>query len=482
MKSEPFSIIRARAVRLAELALGASLLMTLPAFSQTDSTPAQPPVPPLVGVDNSATPAENDAPADVSDDRMMMPPPVSGQTFPIALGSQERSNYLRGGISFISAYTDNLEAGAANHPISDISYTVLPMVALDETTSRSHLDLSYAPGFTFYQRNSGFNEADQNAAIEFEYRLSPHVTFSALDHFQKSSNVLNQPPDFSTGTVSGGAQGPNFSVIAPVADRLSNSGSVGVSYQFALNDMLGASGTFSNLHYPDPAQVPGLGDSSSQGGLAFYSHRVGKRQYIGISYQYQRLMAYPTIGLNETQTHAVTGFYTLSPNRNLSISFFGGPQYSDTLQPATTTGAQATELRSWTPAGGASIGWQAHLTSFALSYLHVISSGGGLAGAVKLDSATMSMRQQITRGLSASLAGGYAQNNVIGSELLGLENGHTISGTALLQQLIGQHVNVGLGYTRLHQSYAGVQAISSFPDTNREFVSISYQFSRPLGR
>jgi hypothetical protein len=99
-----------------------------------------------------------------------------------------------------------------------------------------------------------------------------------------------------------------------------------------------------------------------------------------------------------------------------------------------------------------------------------------------LDSASLSARQQITRTLNASLTGGYAQNNVIGDLALGGSSGHTISGSAFLQQTIGQHLNVQLGYTRLHQSYSNVQAISAGPDTNRESISIAYQFSRPLGR
>jgi hypothetical protein len=39
-----------------------------------------------------------------------------------------------------------------------------------------------------------------------------------------------------------------------------------------------------------------------------------------------------------------------------------------------------------------------------------------------------------------------------------------------------------VGYTRLHQAYSNVAVLSTAPDTNREYVSISYQFSRPLGR
>jgi hypothetical protein len=469
--------IRAGLIRPAVLA-GLSLLVGVPVWAQTDNPPAQPPVPAMVGVDNSSAPPDTYSP-DTSGDRMITPPPVSGQTYPVALSSEERSNYLRGGLSFTTAYMDNVLGGVAGHPISDISYSVAPMIALDETTPRQHYLLTYAPGFTFYQRNSGLNEADHNASIEFEYRFSPHVTFSARDSFQKSSNVFNQPPDFSSGgVVSGGAQGPNFSVIAPVADRLSNAGNVGISYQFALNHMVGATGTFSNLHYLNPSQVPGLYDSSSQGGLAFYSRRVARGQYIGVTYMYERLLAYPTIGQNETQTHAALLFYTFAPTSSrFSISFFGGPQYSDTVQPAPLP-----PIRSWTPAGGASLGWRGKLNSVALGYTHIISSGGGLVGAVQLDSATLSVRQQIMRTLSATVSGGYAQNDVIGSPLLGLYSGHSISGTASLQQLIGQHLSVQLGYTRLHQSYSNIQVISATPDTNREFVSISYQFARGLGR
>jgi len=278
--------------------------------------------------------------------------------------------------------------------------------------------------------------------------------------------------------VSGGAQGPNFSVVAPIADRLSNSGSAGISYQLALNDMVGASGTFSNLYYPDQTQVPDLFNSSSQGGLAFYSHRVGKSQYLGLTYAYERLVAYPTVGENKTETHAALAFYTFAPTSSkFSFSLFGGPQYSDTTQPAPLL-----PLKSWNPAGGASLGWQAKLTSIAVSYEHIISSGGGLAGAVQLNSANLSARQQITRMLNASRTGGYAQNNVIGGQTLRTNSGHSISGSAFLQQMIGQHLSIQLGYTRLHQSYSNVQAISAAPDTNRESISIAYQFSRPLGR
>jgi hypothetical protein len=128
------------------------------------------------------------------------------------------------------------------------------------------------------------------------------------------------------------------------------------------------------------------------------------------------------------------------------------------------------------------LSWQGRLSNLAISYSHVISSGGGLVGAVRTDSASASIRQQLSRTLSASLAGGYAQNDVLAATPLFSSNGHTVSGTATLQQQFGQHLNLQLGYTRLHQDYSSVAVLAATPDTNREFVSISYQFSRPLGR
>lgn len=449
------------------ICLGLAVLATSPLWSQADPTPPEP----------AATGQAN------TKERMLTPPPVSSEDFTVSPLSEARSNYLGYGVAFNSAYSDNALGAINGHAVSDVSYSVWPTVALDETTSRLHWLLTYAPGFTFYQHTSSRNEADQNLAIDFQYRLSPHVTFTARDGLQKSSNYFNQPDMASASVVSGSTLATNQSVIAPIADRLGNAGSAGLTYQFSANGMIGGSGTFSNLRYPNPAQVPGLYDSSSQGGLAFYTNRLSQVHYIGVTYQYQRLVSYPTGGDNETQTHAVLFFYSLYPTLRFSLSFFGGPQYSDTLQaPLPPALTPVPQLRMWKPAAGASLGWQGHMNSFALSYSHLVRSGWGLVGAVQTDSASASMMQQITKTLSGSVAGGYAQNNVLGSALVGNSNGHSVSGTASLQQRFGQHLNLQLGYTRLHQSYSEVAVISLTPDTNREFVSLSYQFSRPLGR
>ena len=134
---------------LQKISVGLLLLTAAPLWSQ-DNTSTQP-----------ATAYGTGSP-DNGDSRMQTPPPVSGQSYPTTFSGGERSNYLRGGLAFTAAYTDNVLGSVGNKPVSDVSYSVAPFIALDETTSRLHWVLTYAPGFTFYQHTSSRNEADQN--------------------------------------------------------------------------------------------------------------------------------------------------------------------------------------------------------------------------------------------------------------------------------------------------------------------------------
>jgi len=462
---------------LEPICAGLLLLAVVPAWGQSGGAPATS-APSTLGASAGAGDVDNNS----GPSAMQPPAVVSGQSYPTALTSEERSNYLRGGVVFMSSYSDNAIGALNGSAVSDIGYSILPSVALDLTRSRLHWNFSYAPGFTFYQRESSRNQADENAGIDFEYRMSPHVTLSAHDSFQKSSNVFNQPDPTSAVTVTGGVQVPNFSVISPVADRLSNTGSVGINYQFGLNSMVGASGSFSNLHYPDASEVPGLYDSTGQGGSLFASFRLSKAKYFGATYQYQRLLSFPVSEVAETQTHAAIFFYTVNPTARFSITLFGGPQYAETSDSVQPPLVPSPQTHFWTPAAGASLGWQGRLNSAAIGYTHVISGGGGLSGAVHLDSATATMRQQIVRSLVAAVSGGYSNNQVIAGSLSGATNGHSIQAGASVVQQLGQSLSLQLGYMRLHQAYSNIRVLSGTPDTNREFVSLSYQFVRPLGR
>jgi hypothetical protein len=396
----------------------------------------------------------------------------------------ERSNYLRGGATATAAYQDNVFSSIGNVG-SDVSYTVGPFISLDLTRHRARLNFTYSPGFTFYQRHSSLDQTSHALAFNFAYRLSPHVTFTAQDSFVKTSEFFGPLAFNGVDTLPNPLQSPNLTLIAPVANTLINSANVGISYQFGLNDMIGATGNSSLLQYLNQNQVPGLSDSSGEGAGAYYSHRFANRNYLGINYQFQRFLTDTTLaqaGTTQLQTRADSIYlsYSLYLKPTLSLSVFGGPQYSDTF------GGTLVPQRMWSPSGGGSLSWQGKETSFAAGFSRRITDGGGLLGAVRANSADASFRAQLTKTVTGSVGADYATNAVLDSAFAsgfnGGLNGHSVSESASVARTFGEHVSASIGYLHLHQSYANISTFNIAPNQNRASISISYQFERPLGR
>ncbi len=438
---------------LTRICLSLALLVAVPVWAQ---------------VEPSAT-----GPPPSSEDAMKTPPPVSGETYPTATGSEERSNYLRVGLNFETSYDDNLVGVESTAPVADIAYSIRPTIAFDQVNSRLHQTFTYSPGFTFYQHTSGLNEADQSASAIFQYRLSPHAAVSLRDSFLKSTNVFNQP----YAGVSGSTQPATAAVVAPFADQISNLAGGDISYQFSSNGMIGGGGTFTVLNYPNPAQASGLPNSNSFGASAFYNLRLSSNQYTGVTYQYSSMTATSPAFESATHTQTIYAFYTLYLKHSLSLSASGGPQHFTAVQSPLPASA------SWTPAVTASVGWQVPRANIAASYSRTITGAGGLLGTFESSSASADARWQFARTWSAGSAASYSvQNNVLPAFFASMPGGHTVSGTVSIQHPIGEHYTAECGYTRLHQSYSGIGLISQYPDSNREYISISYQFTRPLGR
>jgi hypothetical protein len=451
---------------LTRICLSLALLTATPVWSQLESVPFEMP----------STPTD--------EARMLTPPPVSGVAYPTTVGSQTRSNYLAAGLILNTAYDDNVLAGGSITPVHDVIYSILPTISVNQTTLRQNLLLTYSPGFTIYQHTSALNATNQTAALNFQYHLTEHTTVVLSDFFQKSSNVFSQLYPISGEAISGSTQSQPAEVIAPYADRLANTANVGITYQFARNGMIGASGIAAESNYSDPKEAAGLYNSNSFGGSAFYSRRLSSTQYVGMTYQYLRTEGNPVIAQTnpgnaqtEVQTHTVLPFYTIYFSPALSLSLSGGPQYFDATQ------FPSLPVHSWTPSAKASMGWQSSHTNFVASYLRTITGSVGLPGAFSSNSANASVNWQIARTWAIASAASYSINkNVTPLFFSSSPGGHTVSGTVSIQHSITEHLKAEIGYARLHQSYNDIAVISNAPDSNREFISISYQLTRPLGR
>ena len=420
--------------------------------------------------------ADNGAAGQAEDTQMQTPPPVSGAAFPTAVGNEERSNYLRMGVTVSGGYIDNLYAGQTGSSLRETTYTVAPTISFDRSSSVQHATVRYSPGFIFYQPNSVLNEASQTAAAEYSLRFTPHTAMNLSDAFQDTSTAFGSAYAGVGGTVSGSLQSQAPGVVPPFAQLRSNMANGEFTAQFSRASMFGFSGMDAILQYPNSSETAGLGNSSSRGGSIFYNRRVSGSQYMGVTYQYSEFLTSLADGSSQTQTHSVNAFYSFSPTERLSLSVSGGPQYytfSQTSFPVQT---------GWGPAVIASMGWQGDRTSFAVNYSRAVTGGGGILGVFNNSTAGASASWEATRNWTAAATANYSDYQTLTVlAIAGEQGGHSVSGGANLRRALGKQLQIGFEYERIHETYAGISSITSNPNSDRETVSLTWRFARPLG-
>jgi hypothetical protein len=440
------------------------VLAAIPLWSQGGSSGAQP------AGEGAAiwSPMEASGDAAAEDDAsMILPALLNDEGYSLTFASETpRTNYMSGALDFLTVYDDNI-LPFSGPGVSDVKYSIEPSIDLQQSRSRLSWDLAYSPGFRFYQRNSSLNGVDHNLALNFQYRVSPHVTLSAGETFQKATDLLYSS-DISF------APSSTPSLVPPSTPRITNLSTVQATYQFSQNGMVGIKGTFSGLWYSSRSNLNRLFDSTGGGSEVFYVHRLSRSHYLGMTYGFQKLFTHP--GKAETQTQSALLFYTFALPPTLEISVFAGPEHADTHN------GNALPLRNWLPATGFNLAWHGERATVLAGYSKRLSDGGGLAAAVRSDRAEAAVRWQLSRSLTASLEGSYWTNHLLDSQSEFGFGGHTWSETASLNRDIGERLEAKIGYTRLYQTYPNIPAIASAPNRNNVWVSISYKFDRPLGR
>jgi hypothetical protein len=413
---------------------------------------------------------------DLDDEHMMTPPPVSRNAYPVIVGSEQRSNFLSAGMVFTAAYTDNLMQVNNKGPISDEIYTFLPTIGLERRTPKQGQSLHYSSGFTLYQNTSELNGVSQDASGSYDFHLSPYAIVSISDNFQQNYNLYNQGNPFASGGVSGSPSSTN-ALIAPFANQMQNSASAAVDYQYGRNAMIGASGAYSIMQYSQLSDVPGLNNQDTTDGSAFFARRIARSQYLGLTYQISKFVTHPID--TYTVSNTVFGFYTHYFTSRFSMSILGGPEhYTTWTQTAAKQGA-------WTPAIQGSLGWQRQRTNLSASFSHVVTGAGGLIGTYHSNVGGLNARVAVSRTWSAEAHVDYMQFKNVhpnAAQFTGYPGGHTIAGGVGVQHRITERIYMEAGYQHFHQTYGTIAVASSFLGSNRAFGSISYQFSRPLGR
>jgi len=415
---------------------------------------------------------------DTSGDLPPIPSLLGGPGISTAFQSElQRSNYLRGGINLSATYDDNpllLSSGAE----SNTSETIFPSLSIDQSTPRMHWTLGYAGGLTVNQKITSQNVGSHNLNFNSQFRLSPHVNLRVAETFSLTTGFFDA---VNGAEVVSGSGGPNPSLIAPLSTQRSSVTTVETNYHFALNDMVGASGSFSDLHFSNVPAGTQLTDTETASGSVFWQHMIFHGDWSGVSYRFERI-TYGS-GSSETQVHSFLATNTLSLWKRLTLTGNIGPQYSEN-QGSVIGATQSSQSSSWSISGGVEGGWHGERTSMTAGFSRSVSDGGGLLGAVHMQTVHGTFRRVLLPGWAVSFTGSHGSNQSITVPFLTSASSiNTTSAGVTLERNVGKNVGLRFGYTHNFQEQVGVPGFTQNLDANqnRFVVTFSYQWARPLG-
>ena len=424
------------------------------------------------------------------DEHMMIPPMLIGTPYANEAGADVRQNVLTAQVGVDASYDDNVLPDEFATPVADTMISITPVLNYLRSTPKQQDIFVYSPTYTLYVpetvvgsggslgNTTALNSLNQSADAVFQGQLSQRFTLGLQDGFIKTSNVFDVSYPFSSIGLGGATQAPTPAAIAPYADQLRNQATLFLSYQFSPHGMIGGSGSFANIRFPNPSQSTGLYNSDGSVGSVFFDRRFARRQYFGVTYGYNWLQAYQAGTSAESVTNEILGFYSVFFNRNFSLSAAGGTKYA-----VTQTIPVQTPATSWNPEIVLSMGWQGNRGNVAASFLRSVASGGGLIGTFNSVSANLSAGWKFQRTWNANFSFSY-QNIEPVSYLVGLpyQGGNSLMAQGSIERALGTHVTVQCGYQRIHEQYVGIPAISADPDGDRGYVMINYLLKKPLGR
>lgn len=456
--------------------------MSLQVLAMGQNPPAQDqgndrstPAPALTGVIGIDAPVAEE---DTSGTLPAIPALLGGPKLSLALKEEtERSNYVRGGLNVGATYDDNALL-TPHDTLGNTTFSVFPNISLEQARSRMKWKLGYAAGLTVNERLTNRNSGSHDLNFDSQFRLSPHVTLRVAEEFSMSSGFF----DSGNGGLGVGNGGPNSNLITPVSQQRSSSTVAEINYHFALKDVVGASGSFYDLHYSNVPEGFILTNTRTASGSAFWLHGLFGRDWAGINYRFQRVTFDPN---GETRVHSISFVNTINLPNRLTLTGFIGPEYSDNQGLTPAGGGTASRFSDWSLAGGIEAGWQKDHTSIAAGYSRQINDGGGVLGVVRLQGVHGEVRQQLAPGWAAAFGASYGKNESLTVPFEG--SASKVNSASLgvsLERNLGRSFGLRVGYNHDFQEQFGVTDPKQQGPAHRNRVSITlgYQWSRPLGR
>ncbi len=413
-------------------------------------------------------------------------PMVGSGQMPTAVPRDEasRSNIFSANFEVGARFDDNVIVSSTTKR-SDIDYSFRPNFAVLQTFRRFDYGLSYSPGIDISEHGFFADQFTNMFSGHFTWLLSKHSSFSAQQNYILSTNPFQQFGSQPFATTPGPVVAPNQSVFLTNVRRTASFSQAQYSYQPGQHTTLGLSGNYNLSHYgstsssPTNATLLGFQVASGQ---AYIAQQITPRNQIGVQYSGQ-VLKFRQVNARTT-THSFSIFDQVRLTQNTSFTLYAGPQYSLIFnQAALNVGFAIVEIPirentlSWS--GGAMFQMTGRHGAMVLNYSHGVSDGGGVTGAVNLNAGSARFNWQLSPKWSMRMDLAAADNQLLAVKT-GAAELRTYSATLGFGRRIYKNVSMNLYFERLNQ--AGSIAGLSSGNHDLAGVSVSYDFSRPIGR
>lgn len=406
----------------------------------------------------------------------MTPAQVGGGPLTQDEAQSLRSNQLDFAVSSSETGDDGVPGSRTGQKEWSVISSVHPELNLQIDRPRLQSVLHYAPSFTYGTGITTSNNVSQGVGLDLRYRFSKRLTLSARESFVRSTNPFDN--------LRSNAELPNFGVLdrASTASLGTNLNSTAeqfgsdLSYRLTATTSVGGGGNFGSTKYETLDRSNGQNfDSHFWSGSAFVSHQWTPRYSTEIQYSRQ----YFSSPGSESNGDEVLGFLNIVLNRSLQLSIFAGPNFLAIHN--TGQFANSAAVRANTLSGGASFAWQGQHNGFSVSFSQRASNSGiSESGLVSMRTGTVNVQHQMTKFWTANIYGNYVGEKSE-DHLIQVPDSNSVLAGVGLSRSIGRQFSLGLSASR--QQFIG-PIPQLFLQRSRDIVafSLSYKFSRPIGR
>ncbi|MFB3813643.1 MAG: hypothetical protein ACE14L_05980 [Terriglobales bacterium] len=404
---------------------------------------------------------------------------------PVTLNTESKSeNLLIGNFAVSSGYADNF-MNVNGDRRGQAVFTVSPTITFQQTRRRFEFTTTYSPTLTAYTKETDLSQLTHMAGGTLSWRPMRRVTVKlrqqysvTVDPFARAAEMpfLSQPSPWVE---------PNESlVIGRRVKRTTIMGHGEADYRLTRYTTLSASASVNDYDYGtydyDPMR-PRLIAARVISGAASWTRQTAVNRAHGFQ---ASVLDLTFVGPGHTRSYALLYFRDFKLGQNGSLTVFAGPEYSRsenvlTLPLGLFVMYVPVEQVHWAPAVGATYTRRGDRTAFRADFVRRVSDGGGLMRGVTLTSVKLALNRAIAPNWAAvgrlELANNDSSGLLGGGEWL-----RTGTGSVGLERRLNRDVRLRLDYMRTMQR--GAVPGFALGDYNQVRLSLTYSFSKPLGR